>query len=121
MSKISTSLQLGREVATIGFFLCDLCALAGNPIMRIIHKCPAGQGSGSASPKGQARALAPSLSYRFVKNSHGLPITGRRPQIFPEISSCLCKVGRAKSPQSSVRNSGEAAGEIILRLAVNFF
>jgi hypothetical protein len=50
--------------------------------MRIIHKCPAGQGSGSASPKGRARALSPSQSYRFVNNSHDLPSYGRRPQIF---------------------------------------
>jgi len=84
-------------------------------VMRIVHKCRR-QGSGSASPKGRARALAPSQSYRFVNNSHDLPTDGRRPQISPEISSCLCKVGRAKSPQSSGRNSGEAAGEIILCL-----
>jgi len=84
-------------------------------VMRIVHKCRR-QGSGSASPKGRARALAPSQSYRFVNNFHDLPTNGRRPQISPEISSCLCKVGRAKSPQSSGRNSGEAAGEIILCL-----
>lgn len=98
------------------FILCALCILVGIPAMRIIHKCPAGQGSGSASPKGRARALAPSQSYRFVNNSHDNRFSGRRPQIFPETSSCLCKVGRAKSPQSSGRNSGEAAGEIILCL-----
>ena len=80
--------------------------------MRIVHKCRR-QGSGSASPKGRARALAPSQSYRFVNNSHDLPTDGRRPQISPEISSCLCKVGRAKSPQSSGRSPGEAVGEII--------
>ena len=81
-------------------------------VMRIVHKCRR-QGSGSASPKGRARALAPSQSYRFVNNSHDLPTDGRRPQISPEISSCLCKVGRAKSPQSSGRSPGEAVGEII--------
>ena len=80
--------------------------------MRIIHKCPAGQGSGSASPKGRARALAPSQSYRFVNNSHDKRSDGQRPQIFPEKSSRLCKVGRAKTPQGSGRNPGEAAGEI---------
>ena len=84
-------------------------------VMRIVHKCRR-QGSGSASPKGRARALAPSQSYRFVNNSHDLPTDGRRPQISPEISSCLCKVGRAKSPQSSGRSPGEAVGEIILCL-----
>jgi len=54
--------------------------------MRIIHECPAGQGGTSASPKGCARALAPSQSYRFVSISHGLSCFGRRPQIFPKIS-----------------------------------
>jgi len=84
-------------------------------VMRIVHKCRR-QGSGSASPKGRARALAPSQSYRFVNNSHDLPTDGRRPQISPEISSYLCRVGRAKSPQSSGRSPGEAVGEIILCL-----
>ena len=95
-----------------------LCFSSASPcflrktLMRIVHKCRR-QGSGSASPKGRARALAPSQSYRFVNNSHDLPTDGRRPQISSEISSCLCKVGRAKSPQSSGRSPGEAVGEII--------
>jgi hypothetical protein len=83
--------------------------------MRIIHKCPQGQGSGSASPQGRARALAPSQSYRFVSNPHGLPPEGRRPQNFPEKSSRPCEVGRAETPRGSGRNPGEAAGEIISR------
>ena len=97
-----------------GFSLCSLCPCR-TKVMRIVHKCRR-QGSGSASPKGRARALAPSQSYRFVNNSHDLPTDGRRPQISPEISSCLCRVGRAKSPQSSGRSPGEAVGEIILCL-----
>src|SRR5665213_2973223 len=36
---------------------------------RVIRKCPVGQGSGSPSPT--TRALAPSQSYRFGKNSGG--------------------------------------------------
>ena len=84
-------------------------------VMRIIHKCRR-QGSGSASPKGRARALAPSQSYRFVNNSHDHPSDGRRPQIFPEKSSRLCKVGRAKNPRASDGRPEGAAGEIILRL-----
>ena len=90
----------------------NLSVACRTKVMRIVHKCRR-QGSGSASPKGRARALAPSQSYRFVNNSHDLPTAGRRPQISPEISSCLCKVGRAKSPQSSGRSPGEAVGEII--------
>jgi len=89
--------------------------LVGFKVMRIIPKCRR-QGSGSASPKGRARALAPSQSYRFVNNSHDQRSDGRRPQIFTGKSSCLCKVGRAKTPQGSGRNPGEAAGEIIRHL-----
>jgi hypothetical protein len=84
--------------------------------MRIIHKCPSGQGSGSASPKGRARALAPSQSYRFVKNSHDMFSHGRRPQIPPKKFPNLCEVGRAKYPRASGLRPGEAAGEIILGL-----
>jgi len=100
---------------SIGDWLGTGTVACRTKVMIIVHKCRR-QGSGSASPKGRARALAPSQSYRFVNNFHDLPTDGRRPQISPEISSCLCKVGRAKSPQSSGRNSGEAAGEIILCL-----
>jgi len=68
-------------------------ALVGFKVMRIIHKCRR-QGSGSLSPKGLARALAPSQSYRFVNNSHDLPASGRRPQNFPpKISPALLGSG----------------------------
>ena len=85
-------------------------------VMRIIHKCPGGQGSGSASPKGPARALALSQNYRFVNNSQDYRTYGRRPQNFPQKFSLLCKDGRAKTLQSSGRNSGGAADEINSRL-----
>jgi hypothetical protein len=88
-----------------------LPALVGSKVMRIIHKCRR-QGSGSASPKGCARALAPSQSYRFVNNSHDHPTHGRRPQIFPGKISRLCKVGNAKNPRASGQRPEGAADEI---------
>lgn len=88
-----------------------LYVLVGSKVMRIIHKCRR-QGSGSASPKGCARALAPSQSYRFVNNPHDRRCDGRRPQIFPEKSSCLCKVGNAKILRASDGRPGGAADEI---------
>lgn len=69
--------------------------------MGIIHKCRR-QGSGSASPKGRARALAPSQSYRFVNNSNGLfSSLGRRPTFSPEISPILSEGGRAPGTRKS--------------------
>ena len=93
--------------------LHELQVLVGSKVMRIIHECPVGQGSGSASPKGCARALAPSQSYRFVNNSHDHPAHGRRPQIFPEKSPNLCQAGRAKNLRASGQRPGGAADEII--------
>jgi hypothetical protein len=86
----------------------------GRKVMRIVHKPVALAWRQRASSALRARAAATLPCRAFMNNSHDHRINGRRPQIFPEISSCLCKVGRAKSPQSSGRNSGEAAGEIML-------
>src|SRR5688572_2579393 len=83
--------------------------------MRVVHKCP-WQGSGSASPKGCARALAPSQSYRFVSNPHGHRFDGRRPQNFPENLLLLFEVEEAKIPRASDGRPGEVAGKIMRSL-----
>jgi len=107
-------MNLHEKVPLQGFLsLRELRVLVGSKVMRIIHECPVGQGSGSASPKGCARALAPSQSYRFVNNSHDHPAHGRRPQIFPEKSPNLCQAGRAKNLRASGQRPGGAADEII--------
>jgi len=81
--------------------------------MRIIHKCPVGQGSGSPSPKEKAWALAPSQSYRFVSNPHGLyPCFGRRPQIFAFDFPILIKSGKARNLRAENHRPAGASGEI---------
>ncbi|CAN5562894.1 hypothetical protein BH09VER1_BH09VER1_47930 [soil metagenome] len=62
---------------------------------------PGGQGRGSASPEGKARALAPSQNYRFGHNPHG-PTKGRRRQIrvglAQRVDALLKKLMKARSP-----------------------
>ena len=88
---------------------------------RLVHKRPEGRGSGRPSPKGKARALAASQSYRFVSKS-ALHLGGATTlgDHFTKPFDCP-ESGKARNPQAviAIRPAG-APGEILAALEPAF-
>lgn len=77
---------------------------------RLVHKRPEGEVAAARAPKGNARALAPSQSYRFVSKS-ALHRTSSFANAFH-----LPENGKARNPQAVSYRPAGAPGEIFAAL-----